>query len=187
VPAIVLIRHGPTAFDFDRPVEARRVVALLEEADASGIRPDHPPPEALLSLVRDAGCFLSSDLRRSRESAALIAQGRPVRADPLYREIALRFSLPGKLRLRPATFFRVLRLLRQVGLHGDGESLREVRQRATAAAAALGTLAASHSAVVLLAHAMINRQIATALRRAGWQGPRRPDSRNWAATVYRRD
>lgn len=186
MPAIILIRHGPIALDLDRPVEADRLVDLLDEADASGIRPDCPPPAVLLGLVRNADCFLSSDLRRSRESAALIAQGRTVRADSLYREVALRFRLPGKLRLRPAAFFRILRLLRRVGWHGDGESVEEVRHRAAKAAAALGSLAASHPTVVLLAHAMINRQIARALRQEGWEGPRRPDSRHWEATVYSR-
>jgi broad specificity phosphatase PhoE len=187
MPAIVLIRHGPISLDLDSPVEAGRVVDLLDEADASGIRPDCPPPAALLRLVRDADCFLSSDLRRSKESAVLIAQGRTVQADPLYREIPLLFRLPGKLRLRPAAFFWTLRLLRHVGLHGDGESIGAVRHRAAAAAAALGTLAASHPTVVLLAHAMINRQIARALRQEGWKGPRRTGSRHWEATVYSRD
>lgn len=187
MPAIILIRHGPIALDLDRPVEAGRFVDLLDAADASGIRPDCRPPAVLLRLVRNADCFLSSDLRRSRESAALIAQGRTVPADPLYREVALRFRLPGTLRLRPATFAWILRLLRRVGLHGDGESIKEVRHRAAEAAAALGTLTASHPTVVLLAHAMINCQIARALRQEGWKGPRRPGSRHWEATVYSRD
>ncbi|MDY7094969.1 MAG: histidine phosphatase family protein [Acidobacteriota bacterium] len=186
MPSITLIRHGPITLDLEQPVEARRFVELMDEADASGIRPDVPPPPELLAAVREAGCFLSSDLRRSQESAALVAQGRPVQADPLYREIPLRCHLPGSFRLPALSFFRFLRLLRRWGLAFDGESVGQTRRRAGEAAEALESLATAHPSVVLVAHAMINRQIAGALRRRGWRGPERPSSKNWGATVYRR-
>jgi broad specificity phosphatase PhoE len=186
VSAIFLIRHGPIALELDRLVEARQFVELLEAVDATGIRPDRPPPPELLRLVRSSDCFVSSDLLRSRESAALLAQGRPVQEDPLYREIPLRLRLPWKLRLPLTTLVWILLLLRRVGFSGEGESVQETRERAAAAARALAAVAAQGSTVVLVAHAMINRQIAGALRRAGWKGSRRPDSRHWGATLYRR-
>jgi broad specificity phosphatase PhoE len=186
VSPITLIRHGPITLDLEQPVAARNFVEVVDQADASGIRPDVPPPAELLEAVRNADCFLSSDLRRSRESAALVAQGKPVQADPLYREIPLRCHLPGTLRLPALSYFRFLRLLRRWGLSFDGESVGQTRQRADEAAAALEALATAHGSVVLVAHAMINRQIALALRRRGWRGPERPSSENWGATVYRR-
>ena len=64
--------------------------------DAAGLRAGAEPPAALVREVAGAAVFAASDLPRARESAALLAGGRPVQVSPLLREEPLPLpNLPG--------------------------------------------------------------------------------------------
>src|SRR5438876_6687242 len=88
---IILARHGLPAWDFRTPIPGHGLAQWLEgERDAALEPVQRPPPGAdLEQLIRDARCLIGSPLRRSIESARLIAPAVVPLIDDHFREPAL--------------------------------------------------------------------------------------------------
>lgn len=128
------------------------------------------PPADLRARVAAVGCVTTSPLRRSRESAALLAPGRPVICDALFAEAGVPSTIPLSLARAPRFWTLLFRVAWYCGLSQGAESVRDARRRARRAAERLAELAREHGSVGLIGHGEINRMIARALRRMGWQG-----------------
>jgi broad specificity phosphatase PhoE len=137
-------------------------------------------------MVSGAALVLSSDAPRALASARMLAGGREVMVSPLLRELDLEGPRLGGLRLPLGawalavggrTLFRSLR--------GQYPSAAEAA-RIDSAAVWIEELAARHSMIVAVTHAMFRRRLAARLVQGGWQPePGRRSVQPWSAWVLR--
>jgi broad specificity phosphatase PhoE len=167
---ILLVRHGVPACDHRARIAGREFARWVAEYDEAALDADSVPPAELVTRARDAGCLVTSSLRRSVESCAVLAPGRTALRDPLFDETGIPTALPLPLALRPLHWDALARAAWLVGWSPDTESFRAASARANRGADALRAMAATHGSVMLIGHGMLNTLIARSLRRAGWRG-----------------
>ena len=183
---IVLARHGRPAWDFRTPICGRDFGAWRRGEDDAPLDPDSRPDAALAQLIGSARHVFTSPLRRSRESAALLAPGLAPVVGAEFREADLPCDFQSGLRLRPELWGVLARSRWFCGWSAGVDSVAVVRQRAAKAAVLLQERAAHNDVVVLVGHGMMNILIARELRGAGWRGPMVPSRRHWGFGVYER-
>lgn len=182
---IFLVRHGRPDVDAGLPIGAAQMEAWIGCYDAAGLVSEPPPRDAVVA-AEGAAVLISSTLRRAVESGQALAPERCHLQDPLFNEAALPHAAWRFPRLSPRTWAAIFRLAWCLGFHGKEESLRQARTRARVAAARLMELADAAECVLLCGHGVMNQLIARELVDAGWQGPKRPASRHWGVSRYRR-
>jgi len=183
---IILARHGKPAWDLRTPIPGHALAEWLRgEADAP--LDSSPRPSAELErLSRTAKCLITSPLRRSRDSARLLAPATAPLIDPCFREAELPSAFRSSLRLRPELWAGLARSAWFCGWSAGVETFRAARDRASKAASVLTGYAEACGAVVLVGHGLMNILIARRLRAAGWRGPRFPSPQHWTFGVYER-
>jgi broad specificity phosphatase PhoE len=186
---IIVVRHGRPALNRELGPrldwrEYREWWALYE---AGSLELGQAPPTPLRSEVPDGAIFLSSARPRAMESAALIADGRPVSADPVFNEAPLPPPrLPVGIRYLPKTWNKIARLAWLLG-HSDGdEPIRDTRARVEVAATRLIEMAGSGRDVVLAAHGWFNWMLKPVMRRRGWSCVRDGGDSYWSYRIYQR-
>jgi broad specificity phosphatase PhoE len=183
---IVLARHGRPAWDCRTPIPGHGLAEWLRgEADAP-LDASASPSVELERLSRTTQCLVASPLRRSRDSARLLAPDRVPLIDSCFREAELPSAFRSGLRLRPEVWAMLARSAWFCGWSAGVESFKAARQRASKAASVLTAGAREFGAVVLVGHGLMNILIARHLRAAGWHGPRLPSPRHWTFGVYER-
>lgn len=181
---IVLARHGRLIWDFATPIPGRAFGAWLQGENDAPIDPSHRPSAELQHLVRTADGVVASPLRRSRESASLLAPtGLPL-IDECFREAELPFAISWGLRVPPGIWAGLARVAWCCGWSPEVESFAAARGRAARAAGILAAHAGARGTVVLVGHGLMNILIAAKLRAAGWSGPVLPGQRHWGFAVY---
>ncbi|MEO8450346.1 MAG: histidine phosphatase family protein [Gemmatimonadota bacterium] len=186
LPRIILARHGKPLWDSMTPIPGSALAEWVAGIDTAPIDPTYRPPAALERLARNSPAIAASPLRRSLESAALLAPGTAPLVDPLFREVWLPTAFNTKLRLPPKVWAVVARSAWYSGWSPHVESFPEARRRAATAATLLARLASVHGQVLLAGHGLMNGLIGKRLRRFGWHGPRLRPRRYWAYCVYDR-
>ena len=184
LPRIILARHGTPAVDFKTPIPGHGLAQWLEcERDAALASSQHPSAE-VRRLATTAGCLTVSPLRRSVESARLIAPSSMALVDEHFREAALPSAITSRLRLRPGLWAALARTAWFCGWSAGVESFKAARERAAEAAQILIAHAEAHGSVALIGHGLMNILIAGRLRALRWKGPLFPRPRHWAFGVY---
>ena len=144
-------------------------------------------PSVTLERIATANMVITSDLRRSIESASLLNQNVRVISDGLFRETELP-TLPRilgmGLKLSPNNWAVILRCLWLMGYSRQCESLVNAKQRAKQASKQLVKYAEEHKTVVLVGHGFFNHLISNELKRMRWEGKRKTSSKHWACTTY---
>jgi len=183
VSRIILARHGRLAWDFRAPIPGNALCKWRRGEDAAPLDALHRPSAELEQHVRAAHCVAVSPLRRSRESARLLAPSAEPLIDACFREAELPCTIRSGLRLRSHVWAGLARAAWFCGWSDGVESFRAARARAGQAAAIL-TAQARGGVVVLVGHGLMNVLIARQLRTAGWRGPRFPSVKHWAFGMY---
>lgn len=181
---ITLVRHGTPDWDFRTPIAGAALARWLDGERAAALVPGQRPSAELSAHVRGTRCIVASPLRRSIESARLVAPALHPIIDECFTEPALPCALSSRLRLRPGAWTWLARSAWFCGWSAGVESFSAARARALLAGRRLVALAAEHGDVVLIGHGLMNILIAAQLRRLGWRGPRFPRPRHWAFAVY---
>jgi broad specificity phosphatase PhoE len=166
------VRHGKPAVDRRTPIAGVAFGAWIQTYNEAPLDVTYLPPASLRARVPAMGCIATSPLRRSRESAVLLAPGRPLGCDALFVEAGSPHTTRLRLRLPPVCWSFLFRMAWFCGWSQDAESLREARQRAQRAAERLVELAREHQSVILIGHGQLNRMISHVLLRMGWHGSR---------------
>lgn len=181
---IVLVRHGKPQRN-NAKIRASQMQDWVQQYNSAALASETNPPAALMEIARHSEFIISSDLKRSRQSAQMLGdtvdQGHAI-----YREIDLphlRFPSP---RLSPATWVAVFRLLWLLGVSLQCESFRGAKKRAQFAANQLEQAAQQHHTVILVGHGLFNRFIAKALVKQNWHGTSHSGSRYWDYVVLKK-
>ncbi|HEX8613710.1 MAG TPA: histidine phosphatase family protein [Telluria sp.] len=151
---------------------------------------DQTIPHSSMAAAGAAATIVASTLPRALASVRALGHA-PAEADALFREAALPVpSLPaawgrfvGFMRLPPALWAVLLRLMWMAGYANAAESRQATRLRARQAAERLMVLARSGT-VLLVAHGIINRMIAGELRRSGWTRAERAQHACWSLNTF---
>ena len=182
---IALVRHARSSHVHAGWIDARGFRAWREAYEAAAIRDDELVPAPLEELASRGGVVISSDAPRALASARMLANGREVVVSPLLRELHLEGPALGGLRLPLGAWAVAVggRTLLQT-LRGQYPSAAEAA-RIEGAASWIEELAAQHSPVIAVTHAMFRRRLAARLAEAGWQPvPGRRSVRPWSAWLF---
>ena len=181
---IVLVRHGKPERN-NAKIRASQMQDWVQQYNSAALVSETTPPAALMEIARQSDYIISSDLKRSRQSAQMLGdtvdQGHAI-----YREIDLphlRFPSP---KLSPTTWVALFRLLWVLGVSVHCESFRGAKKRAQFAASQLEQAAQQHQSVILVGHGLFNRFIAKALIRHNWHGSSHSGSRYWDYVVLKK-
>ena len=166
---IILVRHGRPLSGGHSPAAGRGFRGWVAGLEQAPLDPTLLPPAALTALAISAGCIMTSPLRRSAESAVLLAPGRTVLSEPLFVEAGMPVP-PSNGQDRPRHWTALGRIAWMLGWSQGRESWPAARQRAKLAAARLAELAQENGSVLLVGHGLLNLLIQRALRRTGWSG-----------------
>ncbi|MEW6613173.1 MAG: histidine phosphatase family protein [Pseudomonadota bacterium] len=183
---IILARHGRSALFAAAPRSRQPFSAWARAYEASGIAGCPAPQAGQQGPLRELGLLVTSDLRRTLESARCLCAGAPLLVDPLFREAGLGSAFMEGVRLGPRTWGALAPALWLLGLPAGAESWRAVRTRAQRAAALLIEQAQRTDTVMLVGHLIFNAFVATELKKRGWRGPALPRSGYWQCSSYRR-
>lgn len=174
---IILVRHGKPLFDERKWLKGSEFSLWVKLYDLSGVQEEDSYPIHRSSLI------VTSDFKRSIDSAQLLSPSAEVISDPLFREVGLPV-MNSDLRLSPRVWTVLLRLVWLSGYSRGCESYREAKRRAVAASAKLVEWARVHESIMLVGHGFFNMLIAKELLKSGWTGKRRASSKYWSSTVY---
>jgi broad specificity phosphatase PhoE len=166
---IILVRHGRPQPSASSPAPRRGLRGWEAGLEQAPLDQTLLPPPGLTALAASAGCIMTSPLRRSVESATLLAPGRTVLCEPLFVEAGLPVT-PGAPDIRPRHWTVLSRIAWVLGWSRAREPWPAARRRASLAAARLAELAREHQSVLLVGHGLLNLLIQRALRAAGWTG-----------------
>ncbi|WKA54745.1 histidine phosphatase family protein [Planococcus shixiaomingii] len=183
---ISMIRHGKSQWVQSGAVTFREFNQWIENYNSHGIDEEFVCPPETLRKAAEASIVITSDLKRSVESAMLINPHANLISSPLFREVELpagSMKLFG-LKLRPSFWAISLRLLWFGGYSKNCESLRKARLRAKKAAQQLIGYTDQHQSVVLIGHGFFNMLIAKELQKAGWKGERKLGTKHWNCISY---
>jgi len=100
--------------------------------------------------------------------------------------VELPTALRSRLKLPPAWWSVLARIAWFSGWSPGAESFSRARRRGAEAAAALAAEAAVQGRILLAGHGWMNEFIGRALRRSGWQSPRRHTHQFWEYVIYRK-
>lgn len=191
---IVLVRHGRPAFDHRGWIAPKDMGARIARYGYAGIQTnagadtetvgERQAYAAAVTAARGAGCIAASDLARSKQSARLLANGRELLCEPLFREADMPYCKWGWPVLPYRLWCAMFRVAWLCGFSAQAESLADAEARARDAAQRLMDLARERGSVLLVGHGVMNRLIARDLLARGAMGPRRLGTGFWSTGVF---
>lgn len=183
---ISLIRHGKSKHIENHKMTCDEFKNWIQKYDNRGVFEEEVYPLDTLKKISMANIIVTSDLKRSIDSARLLNPNLQRISSALYRETELPVISKkiGGLKLKPSLWAVIFRCLWLAGF-GDGcESLNEAKKRANKAAVELIGYAKKHKSIVFVGHGFINQLIAKELQNMGWDGKRKTNSKHWSCTTY---
>lgn len=182
---ISLIRHGKSKHIENTRITCKEFQEWAEKYDSSGVFEESSYPPVTLEKIATANVVMTSDLKRSIESASLLNPNQKVFSDALFRETELpAFPRILRLKLIPNSWTVILRCLWFSGYSRQCESLVNAKQRAKQAAEQLVKYAEKYNSVVLVGHGFFNRLISEELMKMGWEGKGKSSVKHWSCTTY---
>ncbi|MEK3889886.1 histidine phosphatase family protein [Bacillus sp. FSL K6-3431] len=183
---ISLIRHGKSKFTDRQLITCNEFNDWVKRYDDKGVLEESSYPMDTLNKIQSASIVMTSDLKRSVESAMLLHQHAKVTSMPVFRETELPVSSLkcNAIKLHPNIWAVVLRCLWFSGYSIGCESYSDAKQRAQKAAQVLIEHSQEYKSSALVGHGFFNMLIAKELQKRGWKGKRRTSSKHWNCTTY---
>ena len=171
---ILLIRHGEPDIDWSTRLSCSEFRRWTASYDAAPLLSGSTPPVSTLDKLDANDVILVSELRRSRESSALLYPEQPAESMHVeFNELRLVDPPLPWLELTPFWWILIARVMRSAGYgHRRSEKGGE-RVRASAACTLLCQYALPGKRAVLVGHGTINRMVGDELVRRGWHRDRR--------------
>jgi len=182
---IIISRHGRPALD--RTVGPRlnwkQYREWWDRYEIGPLAEGQTPPQKLTEAVADASVVFASGRLRAQQTAAHAAPHLQARFDPVFNEAPLPPPLLPGVRYLPKTWNILARAAWLNGHALDGESLKQARLRAAAAASKLDE-AANEGKVYLAAHGWFNRMLRPEMKKLGWKCTYDGGDAYWSFRVY---
>lgn len=178
---IILIRHAKVIVNEKQKIHAKELIQWVKEYDQAPID-DTKPSHLLYKIVQDTDIVLTSDLKRSIESAKLLGV-IPHETNALFNEAGIPDAYLFPFKLRPKTWLFILRSLLLFGFGNKDHSLQASKIQAQKAADYLIEYSQIHNHVTLIGHGGMNWLIHKALIQAGWILTQKPSHQNWGITL----
>ena len=183
---ILLIRHGKVDIDDTLKLDAQRLKKWVEMYDKAPIASDSLPEDKTVMAAKDADVVVTSTLRRTIDSAALLGVEIKYKS-MLFNEVSIpEVNLPW-LKLKAKTWLVLLRLMMLFGFGKKDTSLKISKLKAKKAAAYLNRLSKADEKVALVGHGGMNWLIGKALVKKGWKLEGKVSHENWAVTVLQKN
>ncbi|MGG3799725.1 histidine phosphatase family protein [Metabacillus fastidiosus] len=183
---ISLIRHGKSTFTENKKINCAAFQSWVKQYDCNGVFEEDCYPAGTTEIIKQAHLVITSNLKRSIDSAKILNPAIKTINSSLFCETEL--PIPSKklgaIKLNPNTWAIILRCLWFLGYSNGCESYNEARQRAKKAAHILADYANKHKSVVLVGHGFFNRLIGTELRKMNWKNKKKMSSKHWYCTTY---
>jgi broad specificity phosphatase PhoE len=184
---IVIMRHGqPDVPNLPYKISSRKFAECLNLYKQCGIADNDKIATSLAEKFRNYNTIVTSDLKRSIDSAQLLSPLSTPIIDPLFREIDDSFIPIPFLKLKAMTWSKLFILLWVAGTLEFKKAFREGKLRAKLCAEKLIFLAEQHERVLFVGHGFINTYIAKELNRLDWQGPKFPSKQYWEYSIYKK-
>jgi len=101
---IYIMRHGePNVPKLLNKINSNEFLECLKIYNTCGLLDASIPNDAMIEQFKDFGAIVTSDLKRSIDSAALISSQNSLIIDPMFREIDDSFISIPIVKLRPKT------------------------------------------------------------------------------------
>ena len=183
---IILIRHGQPAIPISPRTGHKGFRHYIADYEEAGLDPTSLPPAEIRDLVAELVAVFTSDKKRARESAHVLAGRAEVIADPLFIEAPLASPRVPLLRMSVPKWAVLARVLWHAGFHPGIEAPGKAQKRAREAAGILTARAEQDGAVALVAHGYFNFLIGRVLSARGFRQTGRHRARFWNAVIYER-
>ena len=184
---ISLVRHGKSKHTENNRMTCTEFQNWVKNYDSSGVFEENEYPSETIEKITTANIVITSDLRRSIESANLIIQNKNARIipDALFRETELPTpSRNLRFKLNSNSWAVILRCLWFSGYSRQCESLANAKRRAKKASERLVKFAEEYESVILVGHGFFNRLISEELKKNGWTGKGKSSAKHWHCTTY---
>jgi len=183
---ITLLRHGKPTIPSLAKLSAYSFRQWVKLYNSAGLSHSSKPTNEAIIHAEDCNAIVCSALPRSIESAKALKIKDITLSSPQFNEAGLPIASWQRLKLPPkfwAVFFRVLWLF---GYSNSSESYKEAKARASESAAKLSELAEEYKYVLFVGHGVYNRLLSKQLIAAGWSGSKKPSSKHWGFSVYKK-
>ncbi|SDN19594.1 histidine phosphatase family protein [Alkalicoccus daliensis] len=182
---INLIRHGKSLYSDKTKINMRNYENWSRNYDSSGVHVEKNYPLLTIEKVKTSELLLTSNLKRTKDSAAYLSPEASFVSSSLFRETELpvlqKFEF---LKIKPIYWDILLRLLWLGGCSTKCESYKEAKYRAVHAADSLVEFAENYSKITLIGHGFFNYLISKELKKKKWKGNSRISFKNWECTTY---
>lgn len=169
---IILMRHGQPELDLNAikhkklsPFAAGKIIDKYEETDLAF---NTFPPSEAVNVAKNCRIAISSDLVRAVSSIQRLGIEAKATADPDFRESNLPYLKWQRPHLSFYNWCLLFRILWLFGFAQNGESIRNSRKRAKKCVIKLCEGVEADGTVLLLGHGIINRLIASELKKLNW-------------------
>jgi len=182
---ITFVRHAKVDMDSSKPITSKMLKNWEEAYSNAPIIKDIPEDETLHQVFDEVDYILSSTLKRSHDSVALL--GRSIDAsNALFNEAQIPALHGSFIKLKPTSWMLLFRLLSFVGFGRWAVTLNETKAQAKEASRTLLKLSEKHNNIILVGHGVMNWLISKELETAGWLSEGKSEHHNWGMTTLTR-
>ncbi|MCM3163966.1 histidine phosphatase family protein [Metabacillus litoralis] len=183
---ITLIRHGRSQLDAKKSITFQEFLDWVNQYNSRGVVEETHYPQEAVKKMNEANLVITSDLKRSIDSAYLLRKNVKAISSSLFRELELPVTTKSfpSIKLSSDTWAVLLRILWFSGYSANCESYKSAKQRAELAANKIMELTTKHQNVVLIGHGFFNRLLAKELQNKGWKRKTKITAKHWGAITF---
>ena len=179
---ITFLRHARVDMDSSTPITAKMLKSWEEAYNNAPIIKDIPQNKALHQIFDEVDYILSSTLRRTQDSIALL--GRSVdESNVLFNEAQIPILDGHFIKLKPTSWLVLFRILSLVGFGRWAVTLKETKMQAKDASRVLLEQSKEHDNIILVGHGVMNWLIRKELLASDWKSEGKDAHGNWGMTV----
>lgn len=183
---ISLIRHGRSLLNDNQRKTCEEFKEWVNDYNSNGVIEENDFPHTTQQKVAHAKVFITSDLKRSIDSARMLRNNPNMITDPLFREVEIPIPSTRLLNIKvsPQMWSVLFRCLWFSGYSSNCESYKHAKLRSKRAANQLIEYAEKYHSVVIVGHGFFNMLIAKELLARGWEGKKIKNSKHWSVSSY---
>ena len=181
---IILIRHGKPILQPQPPLSSADFGKWLSKYNEASIDENVSPNTTTRQIVESSEIIISSNLKRSIESAKILGITKKHIVDKTFEEVGMPYNSWVFPKMPPTLWIILNRTLWFLGYSKNCESYQDAKSRSIECAQKLQEIVKENHSIALIGHGFMNRFIGKQLLNAGWLGSKRPQSGYWKASIY---